>query len=40
MNKMVDKASENHDVLVQVENLVKYFPVRGGYAEWLTGFRP
>jgi len=30
MDKKARKASENHDVLIQVENLVKYFPVRGG----------
>lgn len=30
MDEKVKKASENHDVLIEVENLVKYFPVRGG----------
>jgi oligopeptide/dipeptide ABC transporter ATP-binding protein len=30
MDEKVKKASQNHDVLIQVENLIKYFPVRGG----------
>jgi peptide/nickel transport system ATP-binding protein/oligopeptide transport system ATP-binding protein len=30
MNNTVEQASTNHNVLVRVENLVKYFPVRGG----------
>jgi peptide/nickel transport system ATP-binding protein/oligopeptide transport system ATP-binding protein len=30
MTKMDEKASQNHETLIQVENLVKFFPVRGG----------